>query len=107
MIRRAEEPLSDEEYPDDIDLTDSESDEFTSAVAQCPLCKREIWEESPYCPHCRQWVTLPDSSLQNSRKLYVRFGLWGIKTILMNWIFWGAIPAIINFIWLIHYLLSR
>ena len=33
-----------------------ESDEEDEPTIPCPYCRREIFEDSPQCPHCGQYV---------------------------------------------------
>jgi hypothetical protein len=47
----------DEWQPDDND-EESDGDEPT---IPCPYCRREVFEDSPRCPHCGQYISAEDA----------------------------------------------
>jgi hypothetical protein len=47
-----------EEWEDDDYDCDGNDDEPT---VPCPYCRREIFEDSPRCPHCGQYISAEDS----------------------------------------------
>ena len=59
MHRRVgeEELWNDEEW--DGGDSDDEADEDEPTVA-CPYCRREMFEDSPQCPHCGQYIVEED-----------------------------------------------
>ena len=52
MNRRVAE---EEEWDDDALDIDDES------TIPCPYCRREIFEDSPQCPHCGQYISEEDA----------------------------------------------
>jgi len=51
----------DDEMDDDLDEDfDGEDDE--AEVLPCPACGFSVYEDSPWCPSCGQYVTFPDGS---------------------------------------------
>jgi hypothetical protein len=53
MSRRADDDLDD-------DADDWESDSDDASTIPCPYCQREIYEDSPRCPHCGQYISEDD-----------------------------------------------
>lgn len=51
--RWSDEPLRDEEFPDEADADDGDGVDTMA----CPACGEEMAEDSPRCPHCGEWVT--------------------------------------------------
>ncbi len=51
MRCRDDDPLSDDEYPDEADSSD---DDVTQLV-RCSECGEMIAEDSQQCPHCKTW----------------------------------------------------
>lgn len=95
MFRRSDKPLEDKEYPDETDLAKAEDEEGAVVhLTNCPACGELIHEQAQQCPHCKEWVVLSGQSWRDSRKWYVRGGLYLIKTLLVNWLFWLAMMAI-------------
>ena len=49
-------PVAEEaEWDDDVWDEDDES------TIPCPYCRREIFEDSPQCPHCGQYISKEDA----------------------------------------------
>ena len=40
---------------------DGEWDEDVEPTVPCPYCRREIFEDSPRCPHCGQYISKEDA----------------------------------------------
>ncbi len=99
MTEYDDKPLEEWEYPDE---EDTDSVDLLSDVAPCPECGEHIYEVADRCPYCH--VFLPDNWAlrQPSDKAYVRFGLWGTKTLLMNWLFWLALSVLGILLWLLR-----
>ena len=93
MFPSKEKPLEEKEYPDEADLGEDE-DEGESLLRECPACGEAIFEDAPQCPHCREWVVQPGRLWRQSRKWYVRAGLYLTKTLLINWVFWVILAAL-------------
>jgi len=93
MTAWADEPLDDNEFPDEDDLGD-DSDEVLGALVPCPNCGRAIWEGVQQCPECHEWI-LDRATWRSSRKWYVRGGLWAARTLLVNWLFWIGAAALV------------
>ncbi|OPX21703.1 MAG: hypothetical protein B1H04_06210 [Planctomycetales bacterium 4484_123] len=91
MFNQGDKPLEDKEYPDESDLA-ADDDEQTLGLMACPQCGRLVYEEATKCPYCGEWIVQP--GWRQSRKWYVRAGLYLTKTILINWFFWLALVAI-------------
>ena len=93
VFNQSHKPLEEKEYPDEADLA-AEDDEQTLGLMACPQCGRLVYEEAAKCPYCGEWIVQPGGRWRQSRKWYVRGGLYLIKTILINWIFLLALLAI-------------
>lgn len=57
----------DEDSPDDFDedFEDSDDEDFgndDSEVLPCPSCGFTVYEDSPWCPSCGQYVTFPSGA---------------------------------------------
>lgn len=98
MAAWADEPLDDREFPDGSDLDD---DDVLAGIVTCPDCCAAMHEDSPQCPHCKQWVSHRLGDWRSSRKWYVRGGRWVAKGLLVNWpaVLGISVPAL--FLWLI------
>ena len=95
MLRKGDKPLEEKEYPDEADLAEEEQEEESGVrLRHCPACGELIHELAQQCPHCKEWITQPRHSWRESRKWYVRGGLYLTKTLLLNWLFWLALAAI-------------
>ncbi len=88
---RSEQPLEEKEYPDAADL---DEDDPATDVVRCPGCGEWIYEDAPQCPYCREWILGSSAGWRESRKWYVRGGLYLAKTLLVNWFFWLAVAAL-------------
>jgi uncharacterized paraquat-inducible protein A len=54
---------ADDDWDDDPDLSDEgESDDEgdDESTVSCPFCRREIFEDSPRCPHCERYLSAED-----------------------------------------------
>jgi hypothetical protein len=91
-----EKPLEENEFPDEADLA-GQDDQPDTSLAPCPACGALIYDDAPRCPHCQSDLPPSGQKWRDSRKWYVRGGLWAIKTLLWNWIAWlivGAVAAL-------------
>lgn len=48
----SERPLTDDDWPDE---EDTRADDDVTELVQCTFCGEMLAEESPQCPHCRNW----------------------------------------------------
>jgi len=97
VFQSDDKPLEEREYPDQADLDEPEDEEEAEAVVQlvnCPACGELVYDQAQQCPHCKEWLVPPGRGWRQSRKWYVRSGLYLTKTILLNWLFWLALGAI-------------
>lgn len=92
MPCRADKPLEDREFPDETDLDGSGEDEPVLMV-RCPACDGLVWDEAQQCPHCKEWLAGSAGSWRDSRKWYVRGGLYVVRTYLLNLLFWLVVLA--------------
>ena len=102
-IRTADEPLEDREYPDEADLAEREDEQETLRLLPCPACGELVCEQAQQCPHCKEWI-LPSGGLGSSRKWYVRGGLYLTRTLLLNWLFWLGLMALVGILALLRML---
>ncbi|MFM7206892.1 MAG: DUF983 domain-containing protein [Planctomycetaceae bacterium] len=67
-------PWEDEDDEDldapDLDTPDLDDDDDSEHTAPCPSCRREIFEDSPNCPHCGHYLTTEDVA-SGSKPLWV------------------------------------
>lgn len=79
----------DEEWGDEgstADENDEWLDEREEPTVPCPCCGREIYEDSPQCPHCRQYISEQDA-LPSRKPWWIIIGV--LLCILVIW-FWIA-----------------
>jgi len=91
-----EKPLEEKEFPDEADLC-ADDEEDIVPLSRCPVCGQLVYEETQQCPHCKEWIVGRRQVWRQSRKWYVRAGLYLTKTIVINWIFWLVMAAIVAF----------
>ncbi len=62
MTRWSEDIDDEDERPrnEDPDPSDQDEDMFDNTIP-CPNCKRAIYEESEFCPHCGKYITDEDA----------------------------------------------
>ena len=94
MLRDTEKPLEEKEFPDEADLSDDEDEEESLRLSHCRACGGLIHEHAQQCPYCKEWIVQPGQTWRDSRKWYVRGGLYMTKTLLLNWLFWLALAVI-------------
>ncbi len=94
MLHHSDEPLEEKEYPDEADVDELEDEYSSLRVVHCPACGELVYEQAQQCPHCKQWVALGSGGWRDSKKWYVRGGLYLTKTLLLNWLFWLALAAV-------------
>jgi hypothetical protein len=58
--RPTEEPDETDDWDED-DLPDGVYHDEDVATVPCPYCKREIFEEAQWCPHCENHVSQEDA----------------------------------------------
>jgi hypothetical protein len=69
MGRRVEEEAEWDEdgwEGDDSGLGDANDNDEDEPTVPCPYCRREIFEDSPRCPHCGQYIS--DEDARGARK---------------------------------------
>lgn len=78
----------DEWDDDEADYGDALEDDEDEPTVPCPYCRREILEDSPYCPHCERYISDEDHAALGKP-------LWVIATALIClgvaiwWVFVG------------------
>jgi hypothetical protein len=76
--------LEDRELPDESDM-DLDDDTETEP---CPYCKRAIYEQNEWCPHCGKYISREDT--KPSRKaVWIVVGVTVCLVIVMTWVMWG------------------
>jgi rRNA maturation protein Nop10 len=50
----SDEPLTEDDQPQDRDLEDSDADE--TPTLNCPSCGEEVYHEADRCPECGEWI---------------------------------------------------
>ncbi len=90
MYRRDDSPLEPWEYPDEEDLADGNA---SADYLPCPYCGEPVYEDLVQCPHCRMFLGVDWRARPERPKWYMRFGYWGAKTLLLNWIVYGILLA--------------
>lgn len=71
-------PLRDDELPDDAYLGDGDWDDDEAELIDCPACGAEIYEEAEQCPVCGEYV-LPDNHVWSGRPAWwVVLGVLGL-----------------------------
>ena len=88
-----EKPLEEKEFPDPADM-DGNGDEDHVPLSQCRSCGELVYDDAPMCPHCREWIVRSDQTWRQSRKWYLRAGLYLAKTLVLNWIVWSVLGGI-------------
>lgn len=73
-------PLEDYEYPDpdEEDFGDDDDEELTSP---CPSCGTEVYEDSPRCPACGEYVTASNSLWSGKSPWWIVLGMLGILAV--------------------------
>ncbi len=61
---------------DDWDGDDFPDDEGDESTVPCPYCRREMFEDSPRCPHCERYISAEDRARPG-------FPVWVIATALV------------------------
>ena len=90
MFAPHDKPLEEKEYPDEDDLGEEDD---SPDLDRCPACGELVYEGVAQCPYCRAWV-VGGGSWRQSRRWYVRGGLYLVKTLLVNWFVWVALGAL-------------
>lgn len=82
MIHR---PLEDWEYPDPDEEDDLDDDLNGDATATrpCPTCATEVYEDSPRCAVCGEYVTFPNPALEGWPWWAAALGLVGIVAVML------------------------
>ena len=73
---------SDEDFPDygSYDEFDDDSNE----VRPCPVCGREVYEDSLRCPACGNYITFATASPWSGRPLWwIALGLLGVVALVV------------------------
>jgi uncharacterized paraquat-inducible protein A len=74
MIEDEDSSLEDEEFPDDVDMDDSEDSETHT----CPECGREVHEDCAHCPSCGHWITAEEPDAP--RRIHM---VWRVAAVLV------------------------
>jgi len=94
MFGSRDKPLEEKEFPDEADLADADDD--VVSLRRCPACDRLVYEQAQQCPYCKEWIGPED--WRQSRKWYVRGGLYLTRTLLINWIFWLVVVLLVTIV---------
>jgi hypothetical protein len=70
--------MDDDAWDDDTDETDDDE-----STVPCPQCRRPVYEDSPRCPHCGQYIS--DADAATARKPW--------------WILVGVLLAFLVVLW--------
>jgi len=62
---RRDDRLDDDEWPQENDFDDAFDEEPDEAP--CPACSRMVYEDTPKCPYCGEWIAPAGSADQRSR----------------------------------------
>jgi hypothetical protein len=92
VLGHSDKPLEEREFPDESDLVDQQ-EESPIGFVYCPACGEPTIEEAPRCPHCGEWFVHPGQGWRRGGKWYVRGGLYLVRLILVNWLFWLLLAA--------------
>ena len=75
----------DREAPDPDDMDDESDSHALMGTIDCPYCSKEIAEESPWCPHCGNYISKEDSPAMRKPVWFV-VTLVLVILILLSWI---------------------
>ena len=67
MARRRDDDFDDDELPDGVYHDDA------PAMAACPYCREQVYEEAQYCPRCENDISAEDR--RDGKPLWVWVGL--------------------------------
>jgi hypothetical protein len=76
-------PVEDWEYPEPDDEADDES-----ATVECPACGAEMYEDSPQCAACGEYITPSISVLSGRPMWFVLLALLGIVAVIAVFLRW-------------------
>jgi hypothetical protein len=65
--------LEDREFPDEDELDDDLSQTVT-----CPECGADVYEDTPRCPHCGNYLGSPTHAITAGRGWWFALGIIGI-----------------------------
>lgn len=71
-------PLRDEEFPDSEDDADDESTD----TLPCPHCRKDVVEDSPWCPHCGNYLHREENMPRRSGWIGVVFIILVVATVI-------------------------
>ena len=78
--RWSDDDLDDDEFPDDGGDFDEDDDD--AEVLPCPHCGADVYEDTPQCPVCGQYITF-DRSVWSARPLWwIILGLLGVAAVI-------------------------
>jgi hypothetical protein len=83
MFDDSDKPLEGREYLDESDL-----DESQTCLIPCPSCGAMVYEDSPQCPRCHEWLPPDSADWRKSPRWYVRAGLWLARAWVQTWLVW-------------------
>ncbi len=91
MPRYSDEPLDDNEYPDDEDLREDREDEV---ITPCPQCGSPVYEDAQQCPHCHTWLPDELERWRPQERWFYRTGRWMMRLLAVNWLVWVILGLI-------------
>jgi hypothetical protein len=79
--------ISQDEDDDNWDDNDDGDDGDDDATVPCPYCHREMYEDSPWCPHCGQYISEEDVPFRRKSVLII-LGTLLCFAVIAAWIIW-------------------
>jgi hypothetical protein len=59
----------DDDWDDDDDMGEADDADDSEPTISCPYCHKTIYEDSPQCPHCGQYILEEDTTA--GRKMWL------------------------------------
>ena len=76
-LHDSDDDLHDFEYPDEDDTDDD-------PLAECPNCHAEIYEDSPACPVCGEFLQVSRQPFANWGKWWIILGFIGLVAVILS-----------------------
>jgi len=70
-------------WQDDFEEDWTTGDDEETAVASCPNCHADVYEDADSCPSCGEFLTGATGSLDAKPKWFVALGLLGILAVVL------------------------
>ncbi len=78
----SDDDLEDDEFSADDEYDADELDDDQTALAECPRCGVDIYEDAEQCPLCGEWITHNTSAWGGRPWWWVALGACGIATLI-------------------------